>query len=126
VSLLDLAAADLRTIVEDASGGFAVPVTVIDPNGDSVVLNGLQNDVAYTIDPETGLAVSGRRVSVTLSLVSLEEAGLGQPCGIPDKSRKPWRMMFTAPTGAEQTFKVVDALPDKLGCLVCILEVYRT
>lgn len=125
MSLLDEAAADLQAILGDATRGFAVPITVTDPANNTAVINGLQTDVALTIDPETGVAVTGRRASVVLPIAALTAAGLGEPRGVADSDRKPWLVRFTAPTGGEQLFKVTEALPDKLGCVVCLLEVYK-
>lgn len=125
MSLLDQAAADLRTILEDTDGGFAVLITVTNPDGVSVVLKGLQSDIAITIDPETGLAVTGGRVSVALSIEALVEAGLGMPRNIAESDRRPWLVQFTSPTGGLQRFKVSEALPDRLGCVVCLLEAWK-
>lgn len=122
MSLLDQAAADLRAILE---GEFAVVITVTDPDGNIATLRGLQTDIGQSIDPETGVAVAGRKASVALSIAALTEAGLGEPRNIADRDRKPWIVVFTAPTGALQTFKVSEALPDKQGCIVCMLEAYK-
>jgi hypothetical protein len=124
VSLLEQASADLKAILED-SAGFAVDITVTDPEGNSAALKGLQTDISQTIDPETGMAVVGRKASVALSLDALAAAGLGQPRNIPGRDQKPWVVSFTAPTGGLQTFKVSEAMPDKLGCIVCLLETYK-
>jgi hypothetical protein len=124
VSLLDEAAADLASILGDTVGGFAVPITIADPNGVSAVINGLATDIGLTIDPETGQAVIGRKASIAIPLRALEDAGLEQPRGVASKTAKPWTATFTLSTGAAQTFKITGAMPDKLGCLVCFLDVY--
>lgn len=124
MTLLDQAALDLRAIIADPAG-FGVPVTVIDPDGKSATITGLQNDVSLSIDPQTGVMVSGRRASVALSIQALADADLGEPRAVSDAAnRKPWRISFTTPTGKLITMKVADALPDELGCIVCMLENY--
>jgi hypothetical protein len=125
VSLLDQAALDLRSILTDAGpGGFALPITVTDPSGVTAVINGLQNDVHLSVDPQTGVMIAGRRASVALSLAALAAAGLGEPRAIADGAGKPWVVAFTTPTGKALTMKVAEALPDELGCIVCLLETY--
>lgn len=125
MSLLDQAAADLRAILTDSAGGFAVPITVTDPAGHTGTVNGLQTDIGHSIDPETGMTIAGRRVSVSLSIPALAAVGLGVPQGVPESNKKPWVVTFTPTGGSAQTFKVSEVLPDKLGIAVCILEVYR-
>jgi hypothetical protein len=124
VSLLDQAKADLRSILENDQD-FAVPIVVTNPDGVSANLKGLQTDHALTIDPETGMAVTGSNASVALSILALQEAGIGMPRAISAGSKLPWLVEFTTPTGDTQKFKVSEALPDKLGCLVCRLEAWK-
>jgi hypothetical protein len=119
------AAADARAIVEDAAA-FSWPVTVTNPSGLSAVLNGLTKDIAAHVDPETGIVVSSRTASVTLSTASLETAGLGVPKNIPQKTSKPWVIQFFDVAGMLHAFKVIDSLPDTtLGLVVCRLEVFK-
>ncbi len=126
MSLLDIAATDLQSILGDASaGGFASPIIVTDPHGNSATVNGLQNDVHLSLDPQTGAMVAGRRASVALSIAALAAAGLGEPRAIADGKLKPWRIEFTTPTGKALVMKVAEALPDELGCIVCMLETYK-
>jgi hypothetical protein len=125
VSLLDEAAADLASILGDTVGGFSIPITLTDPEGEETAVVGLATDIGLTIDPDTGQAVVGRKASIALSIRALEEAGLDQPRGIAGRTAKPWLATFTLATGAEQTFKISSAMPDKLGCLICFLEIYQ-
>ncbi len=125
MSLLAQAAADLRSILEDVDGGFAVSIVATSPSGASATVRGIQTDHHLTINPDTGTAVSGSNVSIALSLAALAEAGIGIPYAVADRALRPWLMTFTTPTGDEQTFKVADTQPDKLGCLVCRLEAWR-
>ncbi len=125
MSLRAQAAADLAAIHADTVGGFGWPITVTSPAGVSAALTGLSTDVHTTIDPETGVAVAGRRASVSLARAHLIAAGLGEPRGIGDRDAKPWRVTFDDVNGATHTFKVLEALPDRaLGSVVCILEAW--
>jgi hypothetical protein len=124
VSLLADAAATVREILNDVDNGFAVPITVTTPDGETAVINGFQRDVGLTIDPETGLSVSGRAASVTLPTADLTAAGFSLPENIPENDRRPWRVTWTPPNGAAQTMKVTATTPDKLGCVVLHLERY--
>jgi hypothetical protein len=126
MGLLETAAADLAAILADDVGGFSVPIVVTDPSNNQATINGLATDIGFTIDPETGIGVAERKASVALPIRALREADLGVPVGVSDESRKPWRVTLTLPTGVAMTFKVKTAMPDKLGCVVCFLEAYKT
>jgi hypothetical protein len=120
------AAADLRTILEDAATGFGWSITVTDPEGETADLVGASTDISELIDPETGQAVSGRKASVAIALASLAAAGLGIPKAIAERTQRPWLVAFADIGGAPHTFKVSDARPDRaIGCVVCLLEAYR-
>jgi hypothetical protein len=126
VGLREIAAADLKSIVEDSAGGFGWLIKVTDPDTLEASLVGFSNDVSQTIDPDTGQAVSGRIASVALAIASLTAAGLGLPRGISDKTSKPWIVMFNDIGGTAHTFKVRESMPDRaLGIVVCTLEAYR-
>lgn len=124
MSLLDQAAADLRSIIENDQD-FAVPIVVKNPDGASATLKGLQVDRSLTIDPGTGEAVTGSHVSVTLSIAALKESGLGMPRAIADSRQLPWLVEFTNPSGDTNKYKVSEAWPDKLGCVVLRLEAWK-
>jgi hypothetical protein len=125
VNLRARAAADLARIHADVAGGFGWAITVTNPAGVSAALTGLSTDVETTIDPETGVAVVGRRASVSLVTAQLEALELGEPKGVADRASKPWLVRFNDIGGAAHTFKVTAALPDRAaGCVVCILGVY--
>jgi hypothetical protein len=124
VSLIAQAAADLRSILGDTAGGFSIPIRLISPSDQEITLNGLANDIGITIDPETGTAVAGSSSSVALPLAVIDEAGISRPRGVADEKSRPWRVIYTLPSGGEQMFKVTRTWPDNLGCLVCILETY--
>ena len=125
MSLRDQAAADLRTILEDVDG-FGWPITVTDPAGTTAALTGFSSDIGETIDPDTGLAVSGRRASVAIPIAALTDAGLGIPRGVHDSSTGAWRVSFDDSAGNTHTLKVSGAFPDRaIGAVTCWLEAYQ-
>lgn len=127
MGLREQAAADLKAIVEDEAG-FGWPINLKNPAGESVDLVGLSTDVAQTIDPETGQAVSGRVASVAISLKSLEavEWWTGIPKGIADSASRPYVVVFNDILGSEHTFKVQASNPDRaIGVVTLLLEVYQ-
>lgn len=126
MGFLETAAADLAGILSDDVGGFAVPIQIVDPNNNTATVNGIANEIGFKIDPETGVAVSGQKATVALSLRAIDAAGLGQPRGIAAGDKRPWSMTFQLPAMRDaQTFKVASTMPDQLGCLVCFLEIYE-
>jgi hypothetical protein len=116
------AVADAKRILEDLSG-FGWPLTLISPSGVSASHVGFTTDVAESIDPETGVAVSGRRASVAISLLSLPVL----PSAVPESTRRPWVVTFDDATTLTPTrWKVVEVLPDRaIGVVVLLLEAYR-
>ena len=126
MGLREQAAADLQSILEDTSG-FGWEITLRNPAGESCEMIGLSNDVAQTIDPQTGIAVSGRIASIALSLKTLEDDQwwLGMPKGITDRTSKPWVVTFNDIMGKPHTFKIQEANPDRAaGIVTCTLESY--
>lgn len=124
MSLRQQAADDLVGIVESTSG-FGWPITVTSPAGVSLAMTGLSTDIGTTLDPETGLPVTGRRASVALSTASLSDGGLDMPMGAYDKSTKPWLVTFDDIGGTEYVWKVIQTMPDRaLGLITCVLERY--
>lgn len=120
MGLREQAALDSQAILGDLSG-FAWPFTLTNPAGVTSAHKGLTTDVAVTIDPETGVAVAGRKVSVAVSLASLTVL----PEAVPERGRKPWLVTFASPQGAVATWKVVEVLPDRaVGVVVLLLETY--
>lgn len=122
MGLLETAAADLAEILSDDVGGFAVPIKVVDPNNRKATIKGLATDIGLTINPDTGQAVAGQKISIALPLRSLTAAGLGEPTGIADSNSRFWKVTLTMPTGVEHTYKITSTMPDKLGVIVCFLE----
>jgi len=125
VSLRLQAAADLATIVEDAAG-FGWPIKVTSPDLDTADVVGFSSDVAMTLDPGTGVMVSGRTASVAIRMAALTAAGIGIPRGIADPKSKPWTVEFTDILGNPHMFKVSESHPDRaIGLVTCSLESYK-
>jgi len=126
MGLRELAEQDLGVIIEDRARGFGWPISLTDPDGltdDTLV--GLSNDIAQTIDPDTGELVSGRLASVALRISSLYAAGFSLPRGVADTALKPWIVKFNDINGRPYVFIVRQSNPDHgAGVVVCILEAY--
>lgn len=123
MGLRELAAEDLVAILEDDEFGFAVNITLTDPDANEQELQGFSNDITQIIDPETGQIVSGRLATATLPMASITLTGF--PEGIADASKKPWLVAFDDILGQPYTFKVARANPDRaLGLIFLVLELY--
>lgn len=127
MNLREQAESDLSFILEDKENGFGWDIVITDPAGTVGNLVGLSDDIAQMIDPDTGVAVSGRLASVAVRISSLTTEGLALPVGIASSSEKPWLVAFNDINGNPYSFKVQDSNPDRaLGLVTCILETYRT
>jgi hypothetical protein len=125
VSLRDLAAADAKAIIEDDVGGFATTVTLTSPDNETAEVKATVADIGQSIDPNTGLAVSGRKATAAFSKATLLQLGFDIR-GTSDGARRPWVVVYTDVVGCERNYKVNEVLPDsELGITVCILESYR-
>lgn len=125
MGLMDEVAQVLREELNSLSG-FATSISLTPPQGSPVALKGFWNDIGLTIDPETGVAVRGRRASVAVPIKDLEAANLPIPENVASNRERPWLVTWTPTTGQAQTMKVVDAIPDKLGIVVLLLESHRS
>jgi hypothetical protein len=122
MGLREEAAVDCQLILEDASSGFGWPFTLTSPLGVVTAHVGFTTDVGQTIDPETGIAVAGRRASVAVSLRSVTAL----PTAVADETVKPWLVTFASIQGVAATWKVVEVLPDRaIGLVVLLLEAYH-
>lgn len=100
-------------------------MTVTDPVGVAAELTALVTDHFSAIDPETGIPVAGRTASVTISMGSLDDAGMALPSGVMDPAALPWRVTFAGADGVTQTYRVTEVLPDRsIGAVVCRLEFF--
>lgn len=126
VGLRETATEDHRAILGDEPTGFGRSTTVTDPAGTSAEVVGFTNDVSQVLDPETGVAISGRVPTAVFSLAALSAAGFGVPEAVPGTAGLPWRVSFVDADGETHQFKVREVLRDRsLGSVVCVLEAYR-
>lgn len=123
-----IAEQDLSFTLEDSQFGFGYAITVTDPDGLSKEMNGQSNDVGLSIDPDTGVAVSGRSATVFLRLSTLETLGFTTiPQRQTDKTKKPWIIEFNSIGGKPFKFTVKESQPDRtLGGVLLILELYKS
>lgn len=125
MSLRDIAAQDSDFILSDVDGN-TVEIRVTDPEGNSGVFRGWTTDVSTSIDPETGLSISGRNVSAALSMKALQDKGMDFPRNQPSQLKKPWLLEFADVNGISHIFKVTKGEPDRtLNRVDCKLELYR-
>jgi len=125
VGLRSIAESDLTAILQDGTTGFGWEITVIDPAGTPAILTGFGNDISQLIDPDTGVAVSGRQASIALPISALTAAGLGLPRAVADGAESPWIVEFNDVGGTPHVFKVSESNPDRaLGIVTCVLEAY--
>ena len=123
------AEADLAVTLE-SPGDFGQPFTLTDPAGfeSATQLYGNPADIGQTIDPETGLPIAGRHVSMSVRISTLTAAGYASPLpvGIADALLKPWRVTFVGTSTGSQRYKVASSMPDrKLGLVTLILEAWN-
>ena len=125
MGLREQAEADLGLILEDKDRGFGYDIILTDPSGTVRPLTGFSVDISQIIDPETGIAVSGRLASVAIRTSTIIAAGLTLPRGIADAGIKPWIVQFNDINGNPFTFKVSQSNPDRaLGLITLMLELY--
>ncbi len=121
-NLYALAAADTKAILEDSAGGFGVPMVLTAPDGSTQNITGMAADIGNTIDPETGQNISGRAAHVSLPTASLT---IGTPVGVPDELVSPWLVQLQLPgETTPQTFRIFETMPDRLGVLVCFIDIW--
>ena len=124
----EIAEKDLSFTLEDNLFGFGEPVKVTDPDGLTKDVFGQTNNIAFQIDPQTGQAVSGTIVEVTLRISTLLTAGFTDlPKDQSDKTKKPWIFEFDDINGNAGKFIVKQSNPDRtLGVTLCQLQVFKT
>ena len=126
MSLRSTAEADTTRILEDGSTGFGWPIKLINPDDTEIELTGFTNDIHELIDPDTGVSVSERRVSIALSISAIEAEDIDIPYNVADENIKPYVIKFNDSAGTEQIFKVMESHPDRtVGMVTCLLEVYE-
>lgn len=123
MNLRNVATGDLNTILKI---DFAVEILLTPPAGLTKTVTGYANDIAQVIDPDTGQIISGRVMSIAVTLRSLSEQNLEIPRGEMDESSNPWLVQFMDPDLKEYLFKVLSSNPDRaLGIVTCELEFFK-
>jgi len=127
MSLRTQAEADLASTLE-ASQDFGFPIVLTDPSGN--VSNGLMasaGDIGASIDPDTGMPVSGRRALLTVRMATLTAQGFTTlPEGVQAATASPWIVAFAGPSSGTQLYKVKRSMPDRtLGIVTMDLEFWR-
>jgi len=123
MNLREVATTDLNNII---TMDFGVEILLTPPVGLTKTLTGYTNDIAQVIDPDTGQIISGRVMSIAVTLRSLSEQGLEIPRGEMDESSNPWLVQFMDPDLKEYLFKVLSSNPDRaLGIVTCELEFFK-
>jgi len=113
-------AADLRKIIDD----YGEDITITSPDGIEAPFHGRTQDIFLTVDPGTGMPVSGRQCAVSIHSFALAEAGFSAIKAV--ASGRPWLVRWTNPTGVAVVLKVVEVNPDQcLGSIVLKLEWYK-
>jgi hypothetical protein len=123
MNLREVATTDLNNII---TMDFGVEILLTPPTGLTKTVTGYTNDIAQVIDPDTGQIISGRVISIAVTLRSLSEQSLEIPRGKMDESSNPWLVQFMDPDLKEYLFKVLSSNPDRaLGIVTCELEFFK-
>lgn len=123
MSLRNVATSDLNTIV---TTDFGVEILITPPGGVARVVTGYTNDIAQVIDPDTGQIISGRVITIAITLRSLSAQSLEIPRGYMDENTDPWLVEFIDTDLKEYLFKVLSSNPDRaLGIVTCELEFFK-
>lgn len=124
MGLRDTAAADAIEIIQDLNDG-GDEISITSPAAASEDFLALTTDIAFSIDPETGMTVTGRQCTATVPISDLIAAGFAAIEGVADADAKPWVLQMTDSNGVTGTFKVAKTAPDNtLGIMVLFLEGY--
>jgi len=100
----DLAAADLKDIIEDESGA-GTPYTLINDAGEYPVV-GTFGDIGSLTDPITGEAIQDRSIEATVIMETITAAAGKIPA-------RGWRVRITGLDGKEITLYVQRNEPDR-------------
>ena len=126
-NFLEIAQQDKAFTLKDSEFGFGTVITLTDPDLLSADVTGRANDIFLSIDPDTGVAVSGRSATIAVDMKELEDKGFSSlPANQTDKTKKPWIVEYTDQLSKSYTFKVLEGNPDRtLGIVLCTLEFYK-
>lgn len=112
MSLLADARTLARSIVEDTDG-FGAEITCTDELGVSAVMNGMVNETALAIDPDTGVQAAAKQATAVLSRAAIGESGLTYPKAVPETTGAPWLVAWAGADAVTRTFKVIEVVPDE-------------
>lgn len=111
-----IAESDLSFTLEDSINGFGVTLIFIDGELNRYQLNTQTLDIGFFIDPQTGVAVAGRQIEITMRISTLNTLGGGYP-------GKSWSVEYIDTNGQTWNLKVIENRPDrKLGVYNMLLE----
>ncbi len=127
MNFLDIAQKDKAFTLKDSVNGFGTVITITDPDFLSATVIGRSNDISFAIDPNTGVAVSGRTATIAIDMKELTEKGFSSlPVQQTDKAKKPWLVEWTDQLGEAHVFIVLEGNPDRtLGIVLCTLQFYK-
>ena len=113
MNLRTLAQADTALTLE----GDGVPMTLTAPDGVEYPVTGAHVDIGQTVDPDTGVMVSGRSASAAVRIAALPVI----PRGMAESSGRPWLLVVDG-----LKYKIAHSNPDRsLGVVVLLLEGYK-
>jgi hypothetical protein len=120
MDLMAQLADDLRKFIDD----YGEDITITSPDGVTLPFHGRTQDIFLTVDPGTGMPVSGRQCAVSVHNDALSEVGFSGIKAV--ASGRPWVVRWTNSTGVSVVLKVVEVDPDQtLGSIVLKLEGYK-
>lgn len=127
MNFLDIAQQDKAFTLKDSVFGFGTAITITDPDLLSADVTGRTNDISFAIDPNTGVAISGRTATIAIDMQELTDKGFSSlPVAQTDKTKKPWLVEYTDQLGKAHVFIVLEANPDlTLGIVLCTLQFYE-
>lgn len=127
MNFLEIAQIDKAFTLNDKDFGFGTEITLTDPDLFSAVVVGRTNDISFAIDPNTGVAVSGRTSIFAIDFNELTNKGFSSlPAHQSDKTKKPWIAEWIDLFAKTHTFTVLEANPDRtLGIILCTLQFYK-
>ena len=127
MNFLGIAQQDKAFTLKDSEFGFGTVITITDPDLLSADVTGRTNDISFAIDPNTGVAVSGRTATIAIDMQELTDKGFSSlPVAQTDKTKKPWLVEYTDQLGNAHVFIVLEANPDRtLGIVLCTLDFYK-
>lgn len=128
MNFLEIAQLDKAFTLNDDQFGFGSTIKLTDPDLFSADVIGRSNDINFAVDPDTGVAISGRTATVAIDMQELIDKGFSSlPAAQSDKTKKPWIVEFDDQLGNTHTFTVLEANPDRtLGIILCTLRFYKT